>query len=426
VDGAILGEELVALARLSTTGVLRITDASYGEPAEELYIGQKIYLRLDDPDQDRGPERDEVAVVVRTESGEEETVMLVETLSHSGVFTGAFDLGYAAEPVAGNLSVERPVIEARFGDVLSAHYLDATPYGDEAQVVRSAEIGVAHGADGRALAFSKLFGDEGLAIETQFHIAESHFELFKSHRALERDDDAKEALESGRRILRELEEDYPDPRYAPRVAYLLGQFSQELEDWESAIESYERIVRDYDSHSLAPDAQYKLGQCYEQAERFDEAVEAYVTLAATYPDNPLIASVMIRITDYFYRTEEFANAASVGERFLARFEDHPHAPQLAFRVGQCYYKDETFGMAGQSFDRFVKSYPDDELASQALFWSGESYRMANNVAEAFRRYNRCRWDFPESDAAKYARGRLALPEMLTQFEREATSIENDN
>ena len=34
-------------------------------------------------------------------------------------------------------------------------------------------------------------------------------------------------------------------------------------------------------------------------------------------------------------------------------------------------------------------------------------------------YNRCRWDYPESEAGKYARGRLALPEMLAQFEREA-------
>ena len=42
-----------------------------------------------------------------------------------------------------------------------------------------------------------------------------------------------------------------------------------------------------------------------------------------------------------------------------------------------------------------------------------------DVPMAFRYYNRCRWDYPESEAAKYARGRLALPEMLAQFEREA-------
>ena len=58
------------------------------------------------------------------------------------------------------------------------------------------------------------------------------------------------------------------------------------------------------------------------------------------------------------------------------------------------------------------------------FWAGESYRMGRDVPNAFRRYNRCRWDFPESDAAKYSRGRLALPDMLAQFEKEANLTED--
>ena len=82
-------------------------------------------------------------------------------------------------------------------------------------------------------------------------------------------------------------------------------------------------------------------------------------------------------------------------------------------------------VAGESFDEFAKRFPDDELSADSLFWAGESFRMANNNREAFRRYNRCRWDFPASDAAKYARGRLALPEMLQQFEAEANAVEND-
>jgi len=61
-----------------------------------------------------------------------------------------------------------------------------------------------------------------------------------------------------------------------------------------------------------------------------------------------------------------------------------------------------------------------------MFWSGESYRMGKNNLFAFRRYYRCHSDFPSSDAAKYARGRLAEPDMLNQFEAEANSIDNEN
>ena len=92
---------------------------------------------------------------------------------------------------------------------------------------------------------------------------------------------------------------------------------------------------------------------------------------------------------------------------------------MASRIGQCRYKQEEFATAGAAFDEFVKRFPDEDLTAQGLFWAGESYRMANDIPNAFRRYNRCRWDFPESDAAKYSRGRLALPELLAQFEKEA-------
>ena len=97
----------------------------------------------------------------------------------------------------------------------------------------------------------------------------SQSELFKSHRELGRDEEQTSDLESGRRVLREVMEDYPDPKYAPRIAYLLGQFAQELGQWEEAIASYDLIIRQYAEHSLAADARYKMSQCYEEAGDFD-------------------------------------------------------------------------------------------------------------------------------------------------------------
>ncbi|MBM4074251.1 MAG: tetratricopeptide repeat protein, partial [Planctomycetes bacterium] len=145
---------------------------------------------------------------------------------------------------------------------------------------------------------------------------------------------------------------------------------------------------------------------------------------ATFPKSPLIASVMIRICDHFYKAEEFQIAAQVGEKFIEKFDGHQHAPRIAFRIGQCFYKAEQYVQAGQAFDRFGKEFPEDQLTSDSLFWAAESFRKGGNTSEAFRRYNRCRWDFPASEAAKFARGRLALPEMLQQFESEANAIEN--
>ena len=317
-------------------------------------------------------------------------------------------------------------IETYFGDQVTVAYTDGKSAESTEALELTQSLPVVVGTDGLVIAFSKAFENEELAVETKFRIAESYFELFKSHKELGRDEEQTVDLEAGRRILQEVMEDYPDPKYVPRISYLLGQFSQELEQWSQAISAYEVILQQYGDHTLAPDAQYKLAQCLEYSGDFDEALEAYVTLAATYPKSPLIASVMIRISDHFYKSEQFEIAAQVGEKFLEKFEGHEHAQRMAFRIGQAFYKSEDYQEAGDSFDRFMKLFPEDELSADALFWSGEAYRMANNNQLAFRRYNRCRWDFPASEAAKFARGRLALPEMLNQFEAEANSIDNDN
>ncbi|MFP6573880.1 MAG: tetratricopeptide repeat protein, partial [Pirellulaceae bacterium] len=412
--------------RLVTTGELQVTDREYEEVMEQLHVGEKLFLKVEDPDQDVSNERDSIQVTISTKLGEKEIVELFETTVHSGEFTAAFELKAVATPTAGNLDPKDSFIESYFGDIITATYSDVRSADSTEPVDLQQELPVVVGTNGLVNAFTKAFNDESLAVETKFRIAESYFELFKSHKQLERNDEQTADLEAGRRILNEVIEDYPDPKYVPRISYLLGQFSQELEQWKQAIRSYEVILQQYGDHTLAPDAQYKMAQCYEQSGDFDEALEAYVTLAATYPKSPLIASVMIRISDYFYKTEDYKIAAQVGEKFLERFDGHEHAARMAFRVGQCYYKNEQFKDAGVAFDQFSKIFPEDPLAADAMFWSGESYRMGKNNLFAFRRYYRCHTDYPASEAAKYSRGRLALPEMLNQFEAEANSIDNGN
>jgi TolA-binding protein len=419
-------QELSDQARLRTSGNLAITNEGYDESVELLHVGEKLFVMVSDPDLDISDERDTATAVIQSQSGEKESVKLNETLSHSGIFTGSFELKAREKPTPDNFSEIDKEIECFFGDKITTAYSDEVAGNEEGVANHSIELPVAIGTDGIVSAFSKIFGNQQLAVQTQFHIAESYFELFKNNLKLERKGESQKALKAGRRILKEIMVDFPDPRYLPRIAYLSGQFSQELEDWNAAANSYALIVRQYPNHTLAADAQYKLAQCYEESSDFDRALEEYVTLAATYPKSPLIPNVMIRINEYFYQRENYPVAAKVAEKFMDRFGDHEFAPKMCFRWGQCHYKADKFSVAGGVFDIFTKKFPDDGLTAQSLFWAGESYRGAKNVSFAFRRYNRCRWDFPESEAAKYARGRLALPEMLAQFESEANSIDNDN
>ena len=144
-----------------------------------------------DPDRDLSSKRDKVDLKIETKFGEKETVSLEETFTHSGVFTGSFRLQPAEKPVQGNLDGNLS-IESFFGDLLSATYHDPAANSEEGFVDYAAEATVSIGADGLVSSFSKIFADEELAVRTQFHVAESYFELFKSHLKLGRDKEAAE------------------------------------------------------------------------------------------------------------------------------------------------------------------------------------------------------------------------------------------
>jgi TolA-binding protein len=406
---------LVALGTLVSDATPLITDSQYEETVESLHVGERLFLIVEDSDRDISPKQDQVVVTVKTSSGEHETVTLTETLTHSGVFTGSFPLlaRNSPSPNSGD-----DAVECFFGDTLEVFYLDQLSSSSQ-PVKRRAEVSMAIGTDGLLAAFSKFFEDVDLAAQTRFHIAESYFELFKSQKKLERLEQSQENLDNGRLVLLELAEDFPGEKYAARVSYLLGQFAQEQEDWAGAVKSYRDVIRRFPDHPLVPDAQYKMAQCHEESGDFDKALEEYVAMAAIHPNSPLIPKVMIRINEYYYLKENYPVAARVSGKFIERFPEHELASRMAFRWGQCHYKQAAYSKAAERFEEFAKRYPDDKMCAEALFWAGESFRMGRDVPMAFRYYNRCRWDYPESEAAKYARGRLALPEMLAQFEREA-------
>jgi TolA-binding protein len=397
-------------ARLQVPASVEFTDSGYDKPVDALYIGDKIFLAVRDLTADATAERDAIEVTLTSERGERFSTRLLETLGHSGEFTGSVQLVPGEKPSGGD---DR--LEAWFGDALNLAYVPKT----EGAVPIEKSIRVVKGTDGNLLAFEKKFASEKVAIESQFRMAEAHFELFKNYRAVKQENLSNQALQDGMQILKELRRDFPSKQYEARTDYLLGQFSQELKKFDEAVGFYKRIVQNHPESPLAPDAQYKLGQCHEERNDMEAASAEYVSLAYTWPDSPLVANVIVRIAEYFYTRKEFPTAAEVAKKFVERFPQHDWAERMLFRAAQCWFKAEQFAKAGADFDLLVENYPRSTFRPDALFWAGESYRSGKQLEIAYRRYKRTTWDYPESEAAKYSRGKLITQEMVNIADRDA-------
>ena len=193
---------LVRKAVLTGDSFFDVMDRRYEKPVAGAYVGESVYFRVIDPAMDANDSKDVVGVDLTTKSGETKRINLVETFSHSGVFKGLVRLVHAQDKTAAADTEAMPTV---YGDVLTAKY--ASPRTHESS---QTTVEIYKGADGSVLPFTKRFKDPQVAVETQFLIAESYFELAKRHRQLGEESLARREIAQGRKLLEEAIADYPN------------------------------------------------------------------------------------------------------------------------------------------------------------------------------------------------------------------------
>ena len=423
-------------AALSGDFFLDAMDRRYQEKVEALHVGENLYFRVIDPTRDATDGKDVVQVDLACKGGRPKKLDLVETYSHSGVFKGLVKVVHAEDKPA---AAEKGNMPAVYGDVLTARYTQ--PKTRQGESVAAA---VFKGADGKVVPFTKRFKDPGIAVETQFMIAEACFELAKRHRQLGQDSLARREIAQGRKLLEEAIRDYPNMAARAQAEYLLADLSLEFgndavheeikkKHYLDAITRYSDIVATYPDSEYAPKAQYRKALAYEKMEMLDQACEEYVKLSYRYPDNPLVAETIARLGQYFLNkgrsirtasekltdpverekarlkaAEMLKTAGEVFGRLSVRFPSHRLAGKTMLLSAQCF-------MQAEDYDRAVKGYVkvqkapdmDKDLVAEATYWCGHSHMETKDLVKAYQMFKKLTWDYPATKWAKFARGRLA-------------------
>ncbi len=450
---------------LQSRAGFQIYDRKYENPVDGMYVGETLYFEVIDKARDASSDRDVVTLELETESGESAELELKETYDHTGVFRGLLTPVFAGgdesedEPDSEEEESDlrgQPDLPVVYGDVVTVRYT-----GGENPVERT--VNVRKGADGEVLVFTKRFEDDDIAVQTQFTVAESYFELAKKHRNLGQEELAKREILQGKRLLEEAIRDFPDSDVRAQAEYLLAnlalEFGNDADDqqrkkdfYNEAINRFTDIVSSDPDSSYAPKSQYKKALVYEKMGNLDKASEEYVKLSYRYPDNELVAETISRLGRYFwkkgkslnaqaksideeverYKTQQqarkmYKTAAEVFGRLEDRFPSHDLAGKTSILSGQAYIQAEEFGKAVEVLESAIKTYDGDKtLVPQAMYWCADAYMRAGKgdlpggkdpMIEAYRMFKNLTWDYPATQWAKYARGRLTTEAMADAAER---------
>jgi TolA-binding protein len=412
-----------------------IMDCRYQKPLPAVHVGESIYLRLIDSARDITDDKDAAEIQLSSASGTNQTLSLMETFAHSGIFKGICQLIYSGDK---NKAVETGSLPVRYGDTILARYKSTGNAEPQERTVL-----VYKGADGQVMPFTKRFKDPDIAVQTQFTIAEAYFELAKKHRELAQESLARREIAQGKKLLDEAIRDYPNTEAQAQADYLLAELSLEFaneavnEDekkkfYTEAISRFSDIVASYPDSPHAPKAQYKKALVFEKTGQIDQACEEYVKLSYRYPDNELVAETIARLGQYFLAKgkalvdkinaeanlvereklkmqarEMNRTAAQVFGRLAVRFPDHRLAGKTTVLSAQCYMRAEDMDEAIGVFKKVIESKKaEGDLIAQSMYWCGDCYMKKMDYTNAYRMFKKVTWDYPESTWAKYARGRL--------------------
>lgn len=400
------GETYTTDIRLLSDARLRLMERTHTVERKKVHVGDRFYVRVDDPDNDLSEERDVVTVQVKSSEGENLTIELTETLPHSGIFTGTLRPRFNGDGENGE-PAGPDVLDVDFGDDVLFTYGDERSLSSAEPVEVQVEGRIHFGSDGKVAVFTKRFKDPEMAVKTRFLMAEALFEMAKEHRKLGQDVQADEEIARGKRILEEALQDYPNTSLAAHGEFLLANLAQELGHHEEAISRYTSIIRIWPDSEFAPRSQFKKGICLEKIENFDEACEQYVRLTYLYPGNSLVPDATLRLANYYYKDERYDVAGKIFARFQAHHPDHGLASRALFLAAQCQTKLEDYKAAIDVLEQLIIAYPDDkDVRAEAMYWVGDAYHRLEDYKEAYRALKKLTWDYPTTKWAKIARGRL--------------------
>ncbi len=167
----------------------------------------------------------------------------------------------------------------------------------------------------------------------------------------------------------------------------LGELFGGADDFDRAIEVYQRVVDNQPFTEAAAEAQYRIGLCYGKQEEYELAVEAYEKVLDLYPGSPwageaafgsaeaqflqsrpadydqtAVEASMERL-EYYLRNYEDADRRADVERMLRELDNN--RAEHEFRIAEWYHRNFKFAAARLYYAQVVKAHPDTEWATKS-------------------------------------------------------------
>ena len=221
----------------------------------------------------------------------------------------------------------------------------------------------------------------GLALSGQSRESEA-FSLFESIRNSERESDA--LLEIGRLSLRqdnlrraeqtfaELRKRFPGSRSAQESYLVLSRWYEDQEDWDKAIETYDRARSAKLGAENRQLAILGLARVYGETGR--DALQLYTQFLKVYPKSDYLPDARLGLGRAFKHTGRYREAIAAFQRLQESFPDHPYSKTVHRDIGDVYAALGSPRRALAAYQRHLDLEPNPDQAAVTRLSMGTVFR----------------------------------------------------
>ncbi len=191
-------------------------------------------------------------------------------------------------------------------------------------------------------------------------------------------------------------------------------------NYKDAIAEYEKSVNTEDSKT-ASEALYLVGKAYEDLEQWETALSKFQKLVDKFKDSEWVDEAMLEIGNCSYELGNAEEALRLYEQVRKEFPERESAEAAAINVARLKasfinIKTQNIDDAIVEYNSFIKKYPDSRFLQQAYYGLGLSYRLKMQFEKAKDAYRKAIEENPQSRLAGLAH--LQLYSMLLRMGRQ--------
>ena len=209
-----------------------------------------------------------------------------------------------------------------------------------------------------------------------------------------------------------------------------GEQAMLEEDWQDAIEAFERFTLQYPTHARSQEARYRLGVARFEDREYITAANEFSRLATDFPAGPWADDARFRVCESYYELsphpqldQEYTRGAlDHCQSLMSYYPDSEFVPRASemlqdlrnklaaklFQAGEFYKKRGAIDSAIIYYESTVAEYPTTALAPRALLRLYEAYSELGYDSDAESARERLLRDFPDSaEAERLASGSAA-------------------